>query len=68
VTNQLEQNYQFFMDSDVGQYSDEWIVIVNGVVVAHSMKLADMLAMIKQKYSDKKPLLYKVPGKESMIF
>ena len=67
-SQQLEHNYQYFMEADVGQYVDEWIVIVNGAIVFHTPDLAAALSLIKEKYANQKPLLYKVPGKESMIF
>lgn len=66
-SQQLEQNYQYFMETDIGKYGNEWIVIVDGKIVFHNPDLKLALKTVKENAS-KKPLLYKVPGKETMIF
>lgn len=64
----LIQNYSFFEKAELSSFIGEWIAICNQKIVAHGRILKDVLKEAKQKYPYLKPLIVRVPEKETMIF
>lgn len=64
----LNKNYQFFMKAKIGQYIGQWIAICGQRVVAHGKDVKEVFKEAKRKCPDEKPLITRVPDKESMIF
>ena len=64
----METNYEFFMKTDVSEYIGEWIAIIDSNIVAHGKNLKEVLNQAKQIYPGKRPLIAKIPDKETMIF
>jgi hypothetical protein len=65
---ELIQNYSFFTKAELGRFIGEWVAICNQEIVAHGKVLKDVLKESKQKYPKVKPLIVRVPEKETMIF
>ena len=61
-------NYQFFMKTDISHYIGEWIAISNQKIVAHGKDVKQVFKEAKEKYPQNKPLITRVPEKETMIF
>ena len=64
----ITQNYNFFMETDLSKYIGEWIAICNGKIVAEGKDIKDVYKEAKKKCPNKRPLITKVPEKETMIF
>jgi len=65
---ELMQNYSFFAKTELSKFIGEWVAICNQEIVAHGKVLKDVLREAKQRYPRVKPLIVKVPEKETMIF
>lgn len=61
-------NYQFFMKTNVDQYIGQWIAIAHNKIVAHGNNLKKVFNEAKIKCPHERPLITKVPDKETMIF
>lgn len=63
----MNQNYNFFMKEDVSPYIDEWIAIVDSKIVSHGKDVKAVFEEANRKCPGKRPLVTKIPGKETMI-
>ncbi len=64
----MDKNYTFFMKTNVEKYIGEWIAICNQTIVSHGKDVKKVFREAKEKYPKEKPLLTRVPDKETMIF
>jgi hypothetical protein len=64
----MTKNYQFFMGTDVEAYVGEWIAICNERIVAHGTDVKKVFNHAKKICPKERPLLTRVPDKETMIF
>jgi len=62
------QNYELFMKADLSHYIGQWVAICDNKIVAHGEDLKKVFKEVKAKCPAKKPLITKVPEKETMIF
>lgn len=60
-------NYEYFMKADVSSYIDEWIAIVDNKIISHGKNVKQVFNEAREKCPGKRPLLTKIPGKETMI-
>ncbi|MCX6750699.1 MAG: DUF5678 domain-containing protein [Candidatus Pacearchaeota archaeon] len=65
---ELTQNYSFFTNAELSPFIGEWVAICNQEIVSHGKLLKEVLKKAKQKCPQIKPLIVKVPEKETMIF
>jgi len=63
-----EINYHYYMETDIGMYSGEWIAICNNEIVAHGLNVKEVAEEANRKCGGKKFLLARVPSQETMIF
>jgi len=61
-------NYNFFMKTNVDSYLGQWIAICREKIVSHGKDAKKVFEEAKEKYPKDRPLLAKVPEKETMIF
>ncbi|MDP2924760.1 MAG: DUF5678 domain-containing protein [Nanoarchaeota archaeon] len=61
-------DYKVFLEADVSGYNDEWIAICDGKIVSHGKNIKAVLLEANEKCPNKKPLIAKIPGEETMIF
>jgi hypothetical protein len=64
----LEQNYEVYLNTNLNQYLGEWVAICNNKVVSHGKNAKKVFEEAQEKNPGKKPLLTKVPSKETLIF
>ena len=64
----MDKNYQFFMETNVDRYIGEWVAICNQQIVAHGKDVKKVFKKAKAKCQKERPLLTRVPDKETMIF
>ena len=62
------QNYNSFLKVDLSKYIGEWIAICRGKIVAKGKDIEKVYEEAKKKYPKERPLITKVPEKETMIF
>ena len=64
----MNLNYAFFMKTDISRYIGEWVAICNQEIVSHGKDVKKVFNEAKEKCPKEKPLLTRIPGKETMIF
>ncbi len=62
------QNYELFLKSDVSQYIGEWVAICDKKIVSHGKSVKEVVKEANQKCPGKRPLIVRIPEKETMIF
>lgn len=61
-------NYNFFMQTNLNKYIGEWIAICNNSIVSHGKNVKEVFKEAKEKCPKTKPLITRIPDKETMIF
>jgi hypothetical protein len=56
------------MRTDVSSYIGQWVAICNQKIVAHGTDVKRVFKEAKEKCPREKPLLTRIPDKETMIF
>ncbi len=64
----MDKNYNFFMKADVSMYVGEWIAVCNQKIVSHGKDVKRVFREAKEKCPRQRPLLTRIPNKETMIF
>ena len=64
----MNKNYQFFMSIDISKYIGEWVAICNEKIVSHGSDVKKVFQEAKDKCPAERPLITRVPDKETMIF
>ena len=64
----MEANYQFFMKTNVDSYIGQWIAICGQKVVSHGIDAKKVFREAKKKCPSERPLLTRIPDKDTMIF
>ncbi|OGJ22333.1 hypothetical protein A3K73_03820 [Candidatus Pacearchaeota archaeon RBG_13_36_9] len=62
------KNYELFLKSDVSEYIGEWVAICDKKIVAHGKNVKEVVKEASQKCYGKRPLIARIPEKETMIF
>jgi len=64
----MDKNYQFFMKENIDSYIGEWIAIAGQKIIAHGKDLKKVFKEAKEKNPKDRPMITRVPDKETMIF
>jgi len=64
----MEKNYEFFMKTDLSHYIGKWIAICDEKIISSGDNPKEVFAEAKKLYPKRRPLLTKVPEKETVIF
>jgi hypothetical protein len=64
----MDKNYDFYMQIDVKGYIGQWVAICNQKIVAHGKDVKKVFHEAKEKCPKARPLITRVPDKETMIF
>jgi len=64
----MDKNYSFFMQANVDKYVGEWIAICEEKIVSHGKDVKAVFKQAKEKCPKGRPLLTRIPDKETMIF
>ena len=60
----MEDNFECFLELDISRYLGEWVAIENKRIIAHN----EDLDKLKKEIKGRRPLITKIPKKETMIF
>ena len=63
-----EQNYNSFLKLDLSKHIGEWVAICKGEIVSKGKDIKEIHEESKRKCPNERPLIIKVPEKETMIF
>ena len=63
----MDKSYNYFLKADLSKYVGEWIAIIDDKIVAHGHDVKKIYKEAKERYPKKRPLITKVPEKETMI-
>ena len=63
-----KDNYELFLKIDLSSYTGEWVALCNGKVISHGRNVKQVLKEARQSCPGKRPLIARVPEKETMIF
>lgn len=64
----MDKNYQFFLKADLNHYIGEWVAICHQKIVSHGKNVKVVFQEAKEKCPKERPMLTRVPDKETMIF
>ena len=64
----MNNNYQYFMQTNLDDYIGQWIAICSEKIVSHGKDAKKVFKEAKEKCPKERPLLTRVPDKETMIF
>jgi hypothetical protein len=64
----MDKNYQFFMRENLDKYIWQWIAICDQTIISHGKDVKKVFKEAKDKCPKKRPLLTRIPDKETMIF
>ena len=63
----MSENFKAFMELDESQYLNEYVIIVQGKVVAHGEDANKLLSEIRSQYPEEIPLIAKIPPEEVLV-
>lgn len=63
----MRQEYDYFMRTNLKKHIGSWIAIIDDEIVASGKDVKEIYAKVKREYPEKRPLLTRVPNKETMI-
>ena len=64
----MNTNYQFFMKENMDKFIGEWVAICDNKIISHGENVKEVFSEAKKKCPNKRPLLTRIPDKETMIF
>lgn len=68
MKNQSQKNYEFYLNVNLDKYIGEWVAICDNKIISHGKDVKKVYEESNKKCGGKRPLLTKVPEKETMIF
>ena len=68
IPGMMNKNYEFFMKANVDSYVGNWIAICDQKIISHGTSAKKVYQEAKAKYPKKRPLITRVPDKQTMIF
>lgn len=63
----INKNYDWFLHTNLKEYADEWVVIIDKKVVSSGNDINKILTDAKEKYPKSEPLLAKVSGEHTLV-
>lgn len=64
----MDKNYQHYMKTNLSPYIGQWVAVCNQQIVAHGKDVKKVYGEAKKKCPKERPLVTRVPDKETMIF
>ena len=64
----MDKNYSFFMETNVDHLIGQWVAICHQKIVSHGKDVKKVFREAKKKCPKERPLLTRIPDKETMIF
>jgi hypothetical protein len=63
----MSKNFKAFLELDKKGLENQYIILVNGKVVAKGFDIEKMLAQVRKKYPKSTPFVAKVPDERMMV-
>ena len=64
----MTDNYSAYLNANFeGRAAGSWVAYIHGKEVAHTEKLRDLLADMKEKYPEETPFVAKLPSDELLV-
>ena len=63
----MSENFKAFMELDETKYISEYVIIVQGKVVAHGEDAQKLLFEVRTQYPKEIPLIAKIPPEEALL-
>ena len=63
----MKQDYAYYLNANMKPYIGEWVAIVDKKVVAHGKDAKKVYDDAVKKTGGKRPLIARIPDKETMI-
>ena len=64
----VDQNYRAYMKEGMENYIGEWVAICNRKIISHGHDVKKVFKEAKDKCPKSRPLITRIPNKETMIF
>ena len=64
----MKTNYEYYMEADLAAHTGKWIAICDSRIVSEGNEAKEVFRQAKSRCQNKRILLTKVPGEETMIF
>lgn len=64
----MKSNYQYFLEQNLDAYIGKWIAICDNEIVASGTNVKEVYKEAKSKCPRLRPMVTRVPEKETMIF
>ena len=62
-----DENYQFYLKANINKYLGQWVAICNQKIVSSGTDVKKVYKEAREKCPKEKPLLTRVPDKETTI-
>lgn len=67
LAENLNENFNFFVEQDLRKFSGKWIAIINKKVIDSSDNLKKLMEDVKSKYPKEEPLIVRAPVEKALI-
>lgn len=64
----VSKEFEFYIKTDLSKYKGKYIAIVEDKVVASGENAKEVFEEAKKKFPNKRPLIAKIPGEDTLIF
>lgn len=64
----MSAGFDIFINTDLSDYIDEWICIVDNKIVFHGANINEGYKKVKEEYPAKRITIARVPGETNCIF
>jgi hypothetical protein len=63
----MSKNFEAFLELDKKGMENQYIILVNGKIVANGVDIEKMLARVRNKYPKVTPFVAKIPDERMMV-
>jgi hypothetical protein len=63
----MSKNFEAFLELDRKDLENQYVVLVNGKVVAKGLDIEKMLVQVRKKYPKATPFVAKIPDERMMV-
>ncbi len=64
----MDRSYDSLVTMNFGPYEDEFIALINGIVVGHNKDEVILVKEVRSKYPGKLPFIVKVPDRKGIPY
>lgn len=67
ATEDLNENFNFFTEQDLHQYTGKWVAIIKKKIVGSGDNLGKLMNELQNKYPDEEPFIARAPTEKALI-